>query len=309
MWDIFISYASEDKDTIVDKLVTILKSYELKVWYSEIEVSVGDSLTKAIDRGLSDSSYGLIILSKSFIEKTWTDYEFRGLLSKEVNRKQKIILPIWHHITVDEVAEYCPYLGDKVALSTDMDIEELALKIISVVKPDLINSMALKHQMRKLIKNSDVKEVEFKNIHVDDKIRHNRLPRYFVVPTKLMCDVLGDVTDMDYVEVLKDFARDADYDMEYIVWNAIACTYIKFIRDNDVDFKDINSKREIFAFLMTCSLNQIVDLNDWSHNHPRFQLEQYGEMKRQFAENCNFFLEILGVRHREQNMNKLEKQQ
>lgn len=58
MWDAFISHASEDKDTLVAPLASMLKELGAKVWYDEFELKVGDSLSKSIDKGLVNSRYG-----------------------------------------------------------------------------------------------------------------------------------------------------------------------------------------------------------------------------------------------------------
>ena len=108
-WDVFISHASEDKDDITEKIVKLLVYFGIKVWYDKNILSVGDSLSKSIDIGLSDSRYGIIILSKNFIKKGWTDYEFRSLLNREIGKK-KVILPIWHKITKETIEKYSPFL-------------------------------------------------------------------------------------------------------------------------------------------------------------------------------------------------------
>ena len=116
-WDAFISHASEDKDSIVRELTTELQKFHLKVWYDEFSLNVGDSLSKSIDEGLIYSNFGIIIISPDFLKKRWTDYEYRSLLSKEIDG-QKIILPIWHNITKEEIRKYSLYLSDKFALDS-----------------------------------------------------------------------------------------------------------------------------------------------------------------------------------------------
>ena len=74
----------------------------VSVWYDEYALRIGDSLRKSIDKGLSQSRFGLIILSKSFFEKNWTQYELNGLVAKEMEG-EKVILPIWHNISKDEI--------------------------------------------------------------------------------------------------------------------------------------------------------------------------------------------------------------
>ena len=73
MWDLFLSHASEDKETIVRELVNELQKYDMKVWYDEFSLETGDSLSRIIDKGLQESRYGLVILSPAFFQKGWTD--------------------------------------------------------------------------------------------------------------------------------------------------------------------------------------------------------------------------------------------
>jgi len=44
--------------------------------------------------------------------------------------REKVILPLWHRVSKDEVIHYSPALADKVALSTaQFTIEDLANKL------------------------------------------------------------------------------------------------------------------------------------------------------------------------------------
>lgn len=116
-FDFFISHASEDKDSIVRPLAELLIKNGHNVWYDEFNLKVGDSLRKKIDEGLKFSKYGIAILSRDFFRKNWTEYELNGLVAREMNGV-KVILPIWHNVTRDEVLSYSPTLADKVALNT-----------------------------------------------------------------------------------------------------------------------------------------------------------------------------------------------
>lgn len=133
-YDVFISHASEDKDDIVRPLAEALREKELIVWYDEFELKIGDSLRRKIDKGLANSKFGIVVLSKSFIGKGWTNYELDGLVSRAVTGEQ-ILLPIWHKITKQEVIDYSPSLADKLARSTATHtIDEIASEIAELIK-------------------------------------------------------------------------------------------------------------------------------------------------------------------------------
>ncbi len=128
-YDAFISHASEDKDDFVRPLAGILKEYGFRVWYDEFELEIGDSLRESIDKGLVTSSYGIVVLSPKFLNKNWTKYELNSLVAKEIEG-EKVILPIWHNVTKQQVMEYSPMLADKLALSSEtMAIDEIAKRI------------------------------------------------------------------------------------------------------------------------------------------------------------------------------------
>lgn len=116
-YDAFISHASEDKALLVRPLARALEKMGFRIWYDEFELKVGDSLRHSIDKGLVNSRYGIVILSKSFFAKNWPKYELNGLVAREIEG-HKVILPVWHNVTREEVLSYSPALADKVAITT-----------------------------------------------------------------------------------------------------------------------------------------------------------------------------------------------
>jgi len=133
-YDVFISHASEDKDSVVRDLANALTAEGLDVWYDEFTLRIGDSLRQKIDKGLAASRVGLVVLSPSFISKGWPHYELDGIVARSVSGEQ-ILLPIWHDITKQEVIDYSPSLADKVARSTGTHtVEEIAAEIADLLR-------------------------------------------------------------------------------------------------------------------------------------------------------------------------------
>ena len=132
-YDVFISHASEDKESVVRPLAIALKNKGINVWYDEFELKIGDSLRRKIDQGLANSKFGIVVISRSFIKKGWTNYELDGLMTKSISGQQTL-LPIWHDITKQEVIDYSPSLADKVARNTSQDtVEEIAEEIADLI--------------------------------------------------------------------------------------------------------------------------------------------------------------------------------
>jgi len=131
--DAFISHASEDKDELVRPLAQALIALGDKVWYDEFALKVGDSLRRSIDHGLASSRFGIVVLSPSFFAKNWPQYELDGLVAKE-QQGTKVILPLWHRVSKNDVLQYSPTLADRLALSTAMfTIDELAQRLHEVL--------------------------------------------------------------------------------------------------------------------------------------------------------------------------------
>lgn len=134
-YDVFISHASEDKELLVRELAIALRNLGLRVWYDEFTLRPGDSLSESIDRGLASSHFGLVILSPWFFQKQWPRQELRGLVAREIDQNSTII-PVWHGVSRQDVAEVSPSLADKMALrTTDTDAATLALQILQCVDP------------------------------------------------------------------------------------------------------------------------------------------------------------------------------
>ncbi len=133
-YDVFISHASEDKADIARPLAVHLQSLGLSVWFDEFELRLGDSLRRNIDRGLSQSKFGVVILSPTFFLKEWTKKELDGLVAREDGR-DKVILPIWHNINAEDVRKYSPILADKLSVSTSLGLDSVAKRIIEVICP------------------------------------------------------------------------------------------------------------------------------------------------------------------------------
>lgn len=135
-YDVFISHASEDKESFVKPLVIALQEAGYKVWYDEFTLKVGDSLRRSIDNGLKNSRFGVVVFSSAFFEKNWTQYELDGLVDQEMNG-HKVILPIWHLVTKDQVQNYSPSLADKKAINSSLStIEEIISQLSEVLDAD-----------------------------------------------------------------------------------------------------------------------------------------------------------------------------
>ena len=136
-WDLFISYASEDKINFVQPLANRLRKLGIKIWYDQFNMKIGDSLKESIENGIVHSKYGIVVLSKSFFQKEWTRLELNTLFSKETFYSEKVILPIWLDISKEEIFSNSPFMADKLAItaSKNSDIAYVAEQIFETIFP------------------------------------------------------------------------------------------------------------------------------------------------------------------------------
>lgn len=112
LYDLFICHASEDKDSFVRPLAKALRQRHVEEWYDEFSLGLGDSIRRSLDKGLKQSRFGVVVLSKSFFDKQWPQYELDGLAEREMKGNDKVILPIWHGVSHGDVMNTHHHLLD-----------------------------------------------------------------------------------------------------------------------------------------------------------------------------------------------------
>jgi hypothetical protein len=141
----FISHDSKDKDFIAKKIAKGLSSRLCPVWYDEYSLKIGDSLRESIERGIKEAHKCVLIVTPNYLNNLgWGKTEFNSIFTRELIKKEKVVLPIWFGVTVEEVYEYCPSLADTFALTWpsnenkteieyDQEVEQLISQIHTAV--------------------------------------------------------------------------------------------------------------------------------------------------------------------------------
>lgn len=137
--DVFISHATEDKEKVARPLAEALRKNGLDVWFDEFSLKIGDNLRESIDNGIKTSRYGIVILSKSFFEKPWTRKELDALFAREITGL-KVILPVWHELSFEDILDLAPTLANRVAIKTSDGMEQMVNQILKVVKPEVLGN-------------------------------------------------------------------------------------------------------------------------------------------------------------------------
>jgi len=135
LYDVFICHASEDKEAFVRPLAKELVKRHIEVWYDEFSLTVGDSLREAVDKGLSQSRFGIVVLSPHFFRKRWPKRELNGLVAREMSEGDPVILPVWHEVTHSDVLRYSPPLADVKAVETRKGVRYVCGELLKRLRP------------------------------------------------------------------------------------------------------------------------------------------------------------------------------
>lgn len=128
-YDVFISHASEDKQNFVEPLTNALKEAGINTWYDADQIGWGESIRQSIDKGLINSRFCIVVLSRDFFEKYWAgNYELNAIFQRAALEKNPLILPIRHNVTLAEISQYNLTLPDIKALDSSRDTLEQIVK-------------------------------------------------------------------------------------------------------------------------------------------------------------------------------------
>lgn len=131
----FISHDSRDKLEIAQTLAVELTKLMCPVWYDEFTLKVGDSLRESIEGGLKECSKCIFVLTLNFLGNGgWAKREYDAVFTRELIEKQRVILPVWHGVTKEDVYQYSPILADRVAVQWSDGAEEVAKKLLQSIR-------------------------------------------------------------------------------------------------------------------------------------------------------------------------------
>jgi len=138
-WDVFICHVSEDENYIIQLKEAFVRE-KIDVFFAKDELSWGCELHRVINDGLRDSKYGLVVLSKHFVNKCskWTSSELSSLHSKSRLSPQDCILPIWKKdISEAEVGAFdMTLVGIKALKEEDMSVDQMAVELKKKLRND-----------------------------------------------------------------------------------------------------------------------------------------------------------------------------
>ena len=100
----------------------------MSIFYDSDAVKWGDNWKQKILEGIEKAEFAIIIISENFFGREWTEKELDEFLTRQNESGQKIVLPILHNITVEQMKEKHPRLSDTQAMKAiEHSIEGIAV--------------------------------------------------------------------------------------------------------------------------------------------------------------------------------------
>ncbi len=127
--DIFLSHATADCAR-ARNLRHALEKLGADVWIDESNLGLGRNIARAIDRGISRSRIGVVLVTPTVIAgRPWVERELSALLDGK-----EMVIPILHKVTLAQLQAYSPLLHLQKGLSTKgRTVDEIAKLIVSAL--------------------------------------------------------------------------------------------------------------------------------------------------------------------------------
>lgn len=127
-YDVFLSHANADKQSFVDELNDSLEKLGIKIFYDKKSLEWGDKWKDRIWAGTKKAEFAIIVISENFFDREWTERELEEFLNRQNKNGQKLILPIVHNITNEELRKKYPSVSEIQTIdSNNYTCDEIAL--------------------------------------------------------------------------------------------------------------------------------------------------------------------------------------
>lgn len=134
--DLFLCHAWDDRRDTALELNNLLTALDVSVWFSEMDVPLGTSLIRKIDKGLASSRAGIVLVTPSLFKSLNNE----GIAAQELSAllATERVIPIVHDTTFDKLRQVSPLLAARSGLDTAdySSLEEVATKIADTVLID-----------------------------------------------------------------------------------------------------------------------------------------------------------------------------
>ena len=130
-FDVFISHASEDKETIARPIFAALQKRGIKAFLDDAHIGWGENFTTKINTALGAARHVICVISQNSVEKDWPLAEVNTALAMEVSG-QKTTLPV---IVGKPDLSKLPLIRSKRWVTWNGDAEAVANEVEKLVRP------------------------------------------------------------------------------------------------------------------------------------------------------------------------------
>lgn len=160
MYDVFLSHASADKLSYVDELKKSFDRLGVSVFYDKDSIDWGDKWKDKIYEGLGNCRYGVIVVSKNFFGRYWTEAELHMLLNRQNNSGDKLILPILYGISLSDVEQHYKTLSDIQFLdSSQFTVKDITIKLARILLSDYKYQISVQSDSSQIVNTDELKAV------------------------------------------------------------------------------------------------------------------------------------------------------
>lgn len=130
--DVFLCHAWDDRHGTAKELHDLLEARGVRVWFSEKDLGLGVSMMRAIDKGLTNSRVGIVLVTPAMLRRLPAE----GIADKELSallRRERLV-PVVHGTTYEELEKVSLLLASRAGLSTaEESLADVATKIAELV--------------------------------------------------------------------------------------------------------------------------------------------------------------------------------
>lgn len=127
-YDVFLSHANKDKEDLIEDLYQSLSKLGISIFYDKESIEWGDEWKKRILNSTKKAEFAIIVISENFFDREWTERELSEFLNRQNRNGQKLILPIIHNITTEQLkAKYPNVAGIQAIDSKKYNCDQITL--------------------------------------------------------------------------------------------------------------------------------------------------------------------------------------
>lgn len=137
---VFVSHSSDDKEELIEPIVSDLENSYINVWFDKKKIVPGDNLRKSIFKdGLDKADVVLIFFTAQSLKSSWVDKEIKHVLREESKKGNdfdlnKIISIFDSKETYNEISDRYPELTDDLFHLMPKDYNKVQLgQLISAI--------------------------------------------------------------------------------------------------------------------------------------------------------------------------------